>query len=92
MLDPDVIYFNHGSFGATPRPVFECYQKWQRDLEWQPGDFLGRRHHDLMLNARTVVANFLGTKVENLVFVTNATMWINIVARSLELGPGDEVL
>jgi isopenicillin-N epimerase len=92
MLDPDVIYFNHGSFGATPRPVFEHYQKWQRELEWQPGDFLGRRHHDLMLNARKVVANFLGTKVENLVFVTNATLGINIVARSLELGPGDEVL
>jgi len=92
MLDPDVIYFNHGSFGACPRPVFESYQKWQRELEWQPGDFLGRRYKDLMLNARTIVANYLGTNAENLEFVTNATMGINIVARSLELGPGDEVL
>ncbi len=92
MLDPSVIYFNHGSFGATPRPVFDSYQKWQRELEWQPGDFLGGRHHALMLNARTIVANYLGTKVENLVFVSNATTGINIVARSLELGPGDEVL
>ena len=92
MLDPDVIFFNHGSFGATPYPVFESLQKWQRELEWQPVEFLGGRHHDLMLNARSVLAEFLGTKAENLVFVTNATTGFNIIARSLALHPGDEVL
>jgi isopenicillin-N epimerase len=92
MLDPNVIYFNHGSFGATPYPVFESLQRWQRELEWQPSAFLGGRHHDLMLNARTVLADFLGTKPENLVFVTNATMGFNIIAHSLDLKPGDEVL
>ena len=40
LLDPDIVFLNHGSFGATPRPVFEEYQRWQEVLERQPVQFL----------------------------------------------------
>ena len=40
LLDPEVVYLNHGSFGACPRPVFEAYQRFQRELERQPVEFL----------------------------------------------------
>lgn len=43
LLRSDVIFLNHGSFGACPRPVFEDYQKWQLELERQPVEFLSRR-------------------------------------------------
>ena len=92
LLDPDIIFLNHGSFGATPRPVFESYQRWQCELERQPVEFLGRRSDELLNAAREKLAAYLGTSRDNLVFVTNATMGINILARSLELGPTDEVL
>ncbi|HWQ04759.1 MAG TPA: aminotransferase class V-fold PLP-dependent enzyme [Longilinea sp.] len=92
MLDPDIIFLNHGSFGATPRPVFAAYQEWQRKLEWQPVEFLGRRANDLLQGARGRLAAYLNTAADNLVFVTNATHGINIIARSLRLGPDDEVL
>ena len=36
LLRPDMTFLNHGSFGACPRPVFETYQAWQRELELQP--------------------------------------------------------
>ena len=55
-LDPAVIFLNHGSFGACPRPVFEDYQRWQRELERQPVEFLGRRFNDLMRAARSAWA------------------------------------
>jgi isopenicillin-N epimerase len=92
LLDPQIIYFNHGSFGATPRSVFESYQRWQRELELQPTAFFARRIPDLMRSSRETLAEYLGTSSQNLAYVTNATTGLNIVARSLKLGPDDEVL
>jgi len=92
LFDPDIVFLNHGSFGATPKPVFDVYQRWQRELERQPVEFLDRRFRERMAVSRTVLAEYLGTQRDNLVYVTNATVGVNIVARSLELGPGDDVL
>jgi isopenicillin-N epimerase len=92
LLDPSIVFLNHGSFGATPKPVFDVYQNWQLRLERQPVEFLGRRHNALMAESRAVLAKVLGTSAENLVYTQNVTISLNIVARSLELGAGDEVL
>jgi isopenicillin-N epimerase len=92
LLRPGIAFLNHGSFGACPRPVFETYQCWQRELAAQPVEFLGRRLHDLLAAAREQLAAYVGTDADNLVFVPNATHGMNIVARSLHLAPGDEVL
>src|SRR5215218_5919291 len=95
LLDPEVVFLAHGAFGACPRPVFEVYQGWQRELERQPVEFLGRRLRGLLGEARAALADFVGTDAANLVFVPNATAGVNVVARSLTLRalrPDDEVL
>lgn len=92
LLEPHVIFLNHGSFGACPKPVFDEYQHWQRELERQPVEFLGRRFNDLMLTARSALGASVGAAADDLVYVTNATVGLNSVARSLALRPGDEVL
>ena len=91
-LRPNMVFLNHGSFGACPQPVFATYQEWQRELERQPVEFLGRRLPDLLAQARATLGSFVGADGDDLAFVPNATHAINIVARSLDLGPGDEVL
>ena len=92
LLRRDVVYLNHGSFGACPRPVFETYQQWQLELERQPVEFLGRRFAALMADARVALGSYVGADPDDLVYVPNATTVVNIVARSLPLEPGDEVL
>jgi len=94
LLDPDVVFLNHGSFGACPRPVFEDYQRWQLKLERQPVEFLDSRR-SLATNlgaARQALATEMGTSPDNIAQVSNATTGLNIVIQSLQLKPGDEVL
>lgn len=92
LLNPDVAFLNHGSFGACPKPVFERYQQWQLELERQPVEFLGRRSDGLLESARAALGAFLDTSGDNVIFVPNATIGVNTVARSLDLQPGDEIL
>lgn len=94
LLRPDVTFLNHGSFGACPRPVFEEYQRWQLQLESQPVAFLdpARGLSGWMRDARVAMAANLGTSPDNIVGLTNATYALNIVAQSLALKPGDEIL
>jgi len=92
LLDPSVIFLNHGSYGATPRPVFEAYQKWQRRLERQPVLFLGRELPGLLHESRTVLGKYLNADPDDLVYIPNATHGVNIAAHSLQLKPGDEIL
>ena len=91
-LDPDITFLNHGSFGATPLPVFAVYQEWQRRLERQPVRFFSREATPALRTARESLGAYLNARPEDLVFVHNATFAINVVARSLNLQPGDEVL
>lgn len=92
LLRPDIAFLNHGSFGACPRPVFEAYQELQLELERQPVLFLDREFRQRMAASREALATYLGATADDLVYVPNATTALNIVARSLLLGPGDEIL
>lgn len=92
LIREDVIFFNHGSFGACPKPVFAEYQCWQLELERQPIEFLLRRREALMRRAIDCIAEYLNVPDDEVVFVTNATAGLNIALRSLPFAPGDEIL
>lgn len=92
LLDPDLVFLNHGSFGACPRDVFEAQRRWQLEMERNPVAFLGRRSADLLAQARQALGAMVGARGDDLVFVPNSTTGVNVVAQSFPLQAGDEVL
>ena len=92
LLDPNVTFLNHGSFGSCPRIVLEFQRGVRERLERQPVRFFVRELEGLWDEARGVLASFLGADTNDLVFVPNATSGVNTVLRSLRFEPGDELL
>lgn len=92
LLNPDVIYLNHGSFGACAKPIFEDYQKWQLKLEADSVQFMTKIGVAGLKASREKMGEFISCKADELVFVPNPTFAVNILAKNLKLNPGDEVL
>jgi isopenicillin-N epimerase len=91
-LRAGTIYLNHGSWGPPPIVVQEARLAWQQRLDEQPMDFFLRQLEPAWFAVRDRLAKFVGTAGDNLIFVDNATVGMNIVADSFPLSAGDEVL
>jgi len=92
LLDREVSFLNHGSFGACPIPVLEHQRQLRERLERQPVQFLARDLESLLDEARGQLAAFVGAAPEDLAWVSNATTGVNAVLQSLPFSPGDELL
>jgi len=103
LLDPDVLYLNHGTVGAPPRRVLAAQQAIRDEIERQPSRFLLRELSEVasgpsdramprMREAAARVAAFVGAQPHEIVFVDNATSGINAVMRSLDWRASDEIL
>lgn len=104
MLDPGILYLNHGTVGATPRRVLAAQQAIRDHMERGPSQFLLREvarefvpspessPPSLVRRAAAEVAVRFGCKGDDLVFVDNATTGVNAVLHSLDFQAGDEIV
>jgi isopenicillin-N epimerase len=92
LLDPTITFLNHGSFGATPQPVFEAKMALQREMEADPVHFIQKKLPIYLKEAKRPLAEFLGCEAADFFFTPNPTQAINTIMRSLQLQPGDEIL
>ncbi|SPE61270.1 hypothetical protein SBV1_620042 [Verrucomicrobia bacterium] len=92
LLAPGTVFLNHGSFGACPKAILERQAALRLEMEAEPVQFLWRRYEERLEPARAALARFIGARPRDVVFVTNATVGVNAVVRSLRLRRGDELL
>ncbi len=92
LLRDDITYLNFGSFGACAKPIFEKYQQMQLELEQEPVQFITANGIQYLQASRDALGNFVGCNGDDLVFVTNPSYAVNIIAKSFDLKAGDEVL
>ena len=67
-LDPEIIFLNHGSFGACPRAVLARQAELRRQMEEEPVRFFVRELAPLLHQARQDLATFLGADPEGLAY------------------------
>lgn len=92
LLSKEVIHLNHGSFGACPKPIFENYQHWQLELERNPVNFFVHEGNRILEASKQALGEFIGADPDDLVYTMNPSYAMNIIAKSLKLNPGDEIL
>lgn len=91
-LDYSTTFLNHGSFGACPKAIFEKYQDFQNELELDPVHFFLVKQPDYLRAAKKVFARFIHCNENDFFFVSNPTIAVNTIMRSLKLQPNDEIL
>jgi len=92
LLRNDITFLNFGSFGSCVKPVFERYQQYQLELEQEPVEFITVNGPRYLERARKALGAYLNCHHDDLVYVTNPSYAVNIIAKSIALQPGDEIL
>lgn len=91
-LDPDLIFLNHGSFGACPLGIRSLQQQVLDQLERSPVRFMLEKLPQLLGQAREAMSHFLNADPEGLIFVSNASEGVMTALSSISWRAGDEII
>ena len=91
-LDPTYTNLNHGSYGSPPKSVTASAAEWEAKVELNPDKWFRYEYFDAMDKLRARIADYIGAKKEDVVFVPNASNGMNAVLRSLKLKSNEKIL
>lgn len=89
-LDSNIIFLNHGSFGATPVKILEKQSEYREMMEKEPVDFFVNKMPELLNGSKRQLSEFVGADSNDLVFVQNTTTGVNQILNSFPFEKGDE--
>jgi isopenicillin-N epimerase len=92
ILDPNITFLNHGSFGACPKLILDKQTKLRTSLEFDPVTFMESTARELWTESLVRLSKYINADSEGMTFVTNATSGVNTVLKSLDLKPNDEII
>lgn len=78
------MYANLGSYGTVPRPVTRFCAELTNKVEANPDRYHRFSFKPLLIDARERIAQMVGAKLDECVFVSNATAAVNTVMRNIE--------
>ncbi len=82
-LRKDIVFLNHGSFGANPKFITEKQKEYIDLLESEPVDFSVRQWYPLYYDNKKALAEFAGTSEHNIYLVPNTTIGINHILHNM---------
>ncbi|WP_350290209.1 aminotransferase class V-fold PLP-dependent enzyme [uncultured Croceitalea sp.] len=85
-------YFNNGSLGASSTKIQQETQGFRNLLDGFPSKYMWGGWADEKESVREKVADLFAVSSEEIALVHNTTESMNLIARSFDLQPGDEVI
>lgn len=96
LMDPKVVYVNHGSYGPCPRLVYEELQRIRAEQEKNPDRWFRLLKYTLYADSVRAAAERLDCQFEQVTVVENATVGINAILKSplptFTRAPGGSIL
>lgn len=91
LLEPGLVYLNHGGYGATPGDVLNEKKRILSEIEKNPVGVLTHIRRPWHSVAEKIAGRF-SLDANSVAIVDNTTDGINAILRSLPLAAGDEIL
>jgi selenocysteine lyase/cysteine desulfurase len=92
MINMNETFLNHGSYGATPRQVFEKQVEWIKIMESSPRNFITHVYPAARKVVLQKLAKYIGADENDVVLIENASSAVNSVLRSQKWNRGDKIL
>jgi selenocysteine lyase/cysteine desulfurase len=91
-LEPGLVYLNNASLGPSPVLVADATEAFRRQLDAFPSRYMWGGWSEEKETVRSKAASLLGASPEEIALIHNTTEGMNLIASSLGLEPGDEVI
>ncbi len=91
-LAKDLRYFNNGSLGTCPNYVVDATNRFRSTLDSFPSKYMWGGWDSNKEQIRKKAAEMLGVSEETIALIHNTTEGMNLIASSMDLQEGDEVL
>ena len=89
---PRLRYFNNASLGASPVSVQKATTEYMKTLDGFPSKYMWGGWQEAKEMVRKDIATLFSVSEEEIALIHNTTEAMNLIARSFDLQPGDEVI
>ncbi|KAF4987750.1 hypothetical protein FGRMN_10174 [Fusarium graminum] len=88
----DILYLDHGAFGACPKSVTQKQNDIRQWIEDSPHAFFERSYVEALESSKKALADFIHADPRDMTLLPGATHGLNVVIQSQRFTQNDEIL